>query len=141
LVFHEFGVDDNVSGTPAPINAYITSSQFDIGDGHAFGFIWRLLPDITFRGSSAANPQVTMTLKPLQNSGSGFNNPESVGGTNNAPVVRSASVPVEQFTGQVLIRVRGRQMEFKVESANLGVQWQLGAPRIDIKPDGRRGNT
>jgi hypothetical protein len=56
-------------------------------------------------------------------------------------VVRSASVPVEQFTGQVLIRVRGRQMEFKVESANLGVQWQLGAPRIDIKPDGRRGNT
>lgn len=141
LVFHEFGVDDNVSGTPAPISAYITSSQFDIGDGHAFGFIWRLLPDITFRGSSAANPQVTMTLKPLQNSGSGFNNPESVGGSNNAPVVRSAVVPVEQFTGQVLIRVRGRQMEFKVESADLGVQWQLGAPRIDIKPDGRRGNT
>ena len=141
IVYHEFGVDDNTSGTPAPISAYITSSQFDIGDGHAFGFIWRLIPDITFRGSSANNPQVTMTLKPLQNSGSGFNVPQSLGGSSSAPVVRSAVVPVEQFTGQVLIRVRGRQMEFKVESADLGVQWQLGAPRIDIKPDGRRGNT
>ncbi len=141
LVYHEFGVDDNISGTPAPISAYITSSQFDIGDGHAFGFVWRLIPDITFRGSNAANPQVTMTLKPLQNSGSGFNVPMSVGGSSSAAVTRTASVPVEEFTGQVLIRVRGRQMEFKVESDDLGVQWQLGAPRIDIKPDGRRGNT
>jgi hypothetical protein len=141
LVFHENGVDDNVSGTPVAIDAYISSSQFDIGDGHAFGFIWRLIPDITFRGSTAANPQVTMTLQPAQNSGSGYNVPESVGGSSNAAVVRTATVPIEQFTGQVLIRVRGRQMSFKVQSANLGVQWQLGAPRIDIKPDGRRGNT
>jgi hypothetical protein len=141
LVFHENGVDDNISGTPVAIDAYISSSQFDIGDGHAFGFIWRLIPDITFRGSTAANPQVTMTLQPAQNSGSGYNVPESVGGNSNAPVVRTATVPIEQFTGQVLIRVRGRQMSFKVQSADLGVQWQLGAPRIDIKPDGRRGNT
>ena len=141
LVFHENGVDDNTSGTPVAIDAYITSSQFDIGDGHTFGFIWRLIPDITFRGSTATNPQVTMTLQPAQNSGSGNNVPESVGGSSNAAVVRTAVVPVEQFTGQVLIRVRGRQMSFKVESADLGVQWQLGAPRIDIKPDGRRGNT
>ncbi len=141
LVYHENGVDDNISGTPVAIDAYISSSQFDIGDGHAFGFIWRLIPDITFRGSTAASPQVTMTLQPAQNSGSGYNVPESVGGSSNAAVVRSAVVPIEQFTGQVLIRVRGRQMSFKVQSANLGVQWQLGAPRIDIKPDGRRGNT
>ena len=141
LVFHENGVDDNTSGTPAAIEAYISSSQFDIGDGHAFGFIWRLIPDITFRGSTASNPQVTMTLQPAQNSGSGYNVPESLGGSSSAPVVRSATVPIEQFTGQVLIRVRGRQMAFEVRSVDLGVQWQLGAPRIDIKPDGRRGNT
>jgi hypothetical protein len=140
-VFHENGVDDNISGTPVAIDAYISSSQFDIGDGHAFGFIWRLIPDITFRGSTATSPQVTMTLQPAQNSGSGYNVPESLGGSSNAPVARTAVVPIEQFTGQVLIRVRGRQMSFKVQSANLGVQWQLGAPRIDIKPDGRRGNT
>jgi hypothetical protein len=82
-----------------------------------------------------------MTLQPAQNSGSGYNVPESEGGSSNAVVVRTATVPIEQFTGQVLIRVRGRQMSFKVQSADLGVQWQLGAPRIDIKPDGRRGNT
>ena len=138
LVFHELGVDDNVTGTPAAIDSYITSSEFDIGDGHNFGFIWRLIPDITFRGSTAASPQVTMTLLPMQNSGSGYNVPESVGGQSNAPVVRGATVPIEQFTGQVLIRVRGRQMSFKVAGNQTGLQWQLGAPRIDIKPDGRR---
>ena len=138
LVFHELGVDDNVTGTPAAIDSYITSAEFDIGDGHNFGFVWRLLPDMTFRGSSAANPQVTMTLLPLQNSGSGYNVPPSVGGTDNASVVRSAVVPVEQYTGQVLIRVRGRQMSVKIQGNQVGLQWQLGAPRIDIKPDGRR---
>jgi hypothetical protein len=67
--------------------------------------------------------------------------PESEGGYNFAAVQGTAMVPVEQFTGQVLIRVRGRQMAFKTEGNQLGLQWQLGAPRIDIKPDGRRGNT
>ena len=138
LVFHELGVDDNVSGTPAAIDSYITSSEFDIQDGQNFGFIWRLIPDITFRGSTAASPQVTMTLLPMQNSGSGYNTPPSVGGQDSAPVVRGATVPIEQFTGQVYIRVRGRQMSFKVAGNQVGLQWQLGAPRIDIKPDGRR---
>lgn len=142
LVYHENGVDDNTSGTPVPIDASITSSQFDIGDGHAFGFVWRLIPDITFRGSTAENPQVTMTLLPAQNSGSGYNVPQSEGGSSNALVTSgSYTAAIEEFTGQVLIRVRGRQMAFKVQSVDTGVQWQLGAPRIDIKPDGRRGNT
>ena len=139
LVYHESGVDDNTTGTPAAIDSYITSSEFDIGDGHNFGFVWRLLPDITFRGSTAENPQVTMTLLPLQNSGSGYNSPLSVGGDSSASVIRSAVVPVEKYTGQVLIRVRGRQMSIKVAGNQVGLQWQLGAPRIDIKPDGRRG--
>lgn len=142
LVYHEDGVDDNTTGTAVAMESYITSSQFDIDDGHNFGFIWRMIPDLTFRGSASGNdyptPQITMTLIPLQNSGSGPNDPKSVGGSSNATVTRIAQVPVEEFTGQVYIRVRGRQMEMKIECDRLGTQWQLGAPRIDIKPDGRR---
>jgi len=140
LVYHEYGVDDNTTETPVVIESYIASAEFDIGDGHNFGFIWRIIPDITFRGSSAASPQVTMTIKPLQNSGSGYNNPESEGGVNFGTITRTATVPVEQFTQYVYVRVRGRQMSFKVEGNQLGLQWQMGAPRIDIKPDGRRGS-
>jgi hypothetical protein len=139
IVNHEQGVDDSIAATTQPIEAYITSSEFDIGDGHNFGFVWRVLPDITFRGSTATSPQATMYLKPLQNSGSGYNNPESVGGSNNGAVTRTAVIPVEQFTGQINTRVRGRQMSFKIDSTALGVTWQLGAPRMDIRPDGRRG--
>jgi len=145
LVFHEYGNDDNETGTPQPINAYITSAEFDIGDGHNFGFIWRLLPDVTFRGSSVTSPAVptvTMYMIPLQNSGSGYTTPPSVGGTDNAPVVQTrppTAIQVEEFTEQINVRVRGRQMSFKIESDQLGCQWQLGAPRMDIRPDGRRG--
>ena len=142
LVNHEQGVDDNETGTTLPITATISSSEFDIDDGHNFGFIWRILPDITFRGSEGAStPQVTMTLAPMQNSGSGVNSPASVGGVDNATVSRVAVATIEEFTGQVYIRVRGRQLIFTCESSQIGTQWQLGAPRIDIKPDGRRGNT
>ena len=74
----------------------------------------------------------------MQNSGSGYNSPTSVGGSSNANVSRIATVPIEQFTGQVNTRVRGRQLAMKVESTALGTTWQLGAPRIDIRPDGRR---
>lgn len=138
LVNHESGVDDNATGVPAPINAYITSSEFDIDDGHNFSFIYRMLPDVTFRGSTAVSPSATMYLLPLANSGSGYNNPASVGGSNSAAVTRTATIPIEQFTGQVFTRVRGRQMSIKMESTGLGVQWQLGAPRLDVRPDGRR---
>jgi hypothetical protein len=138
LVVHETGVDDGTNGTLVPIPAYINSAEFDIQEGDKFGFIWRVLPDVTFRGSTANNPSITMTLLPLQSSGSGYNNPASVAGTNSAPVVRSAVLPVEQFTGIIYTRVRGRQMSMKVESTGLGVTWQLGAPRIDVKLDGKR---
>ena len=138
LVYHENGLDDNTTGTPAAMNSYITSSEFDIEDGHNFGFIWRIVPDITFRGSTTNAPQATMTLLPLKSSGSGYTNPPSVGGSDSGTVTRTATVPVEAFTQYVYVRVRGRQMAFKVESSQLGTTWQLGAPRIDIKPDGRR---
>ena len=139
LVTHEVGTDDGETGTDVAINAYVTSSEFDIDDGHNFSFIWRMLPDITFRGStSGSSPQVTMYLYPLQNSGSGYNNPTSVGGSNNATVTQTVAVPIEEFTGQVYTRVRGRQLALKIASNKIGTTWQLGAPRIDIRQDGRR---
>jgi len=141
IVYHELGNDDNATEVSLPINSVIETTEFDIDDGDHFGFVWRIIPDITFVGSDAASPQVTMTLIPMQNSGSGYNDPISLGGNSNAAIVRSATVPVEQFTGQVYVRVRGRQMILKVESNQLGCAWQLGSPRIDIKQDGRRGNS
>jgi len=138
LVEHENGTNDNETGTPAAIEAFIGSSEFDIDDGHKFGFIWRMLPDITFEGSSAASPQAIFTLKPMTGSGSGFTTPESSGGSNSATVTRTATVPIEAFTNIVYTRIRARQIIFRVESTALNTTWQLGAPRIDIRPDGRR---
>jgi hypothetical protein len=138
IVEHENGVDDNATGTPTAINAYIESAEFDIEDGQNFGFIWRMVPDVTFVGSTANNPSLTMTLIPMKGSGSGFNNPQSLGGSSSAAVTRTATVPIEQFTNIVYIRVRGRQMIMKAESNALGVTWQLGSPRIDVRMDGRR---
>ena len=135
LVHHEDGVDDaEYPNAILPIAANISSSEFDIGDGHNFGFVWRILPDLTFSGSSSnVTPQVTMTLYPLQNSGSG------VTSTASASVIKSSTyVITEQFTGQIYTRARGRQMIFKISSTDLGTTWQLGAPRIDIRQDGRR---
>ena len=138
LLNHEAGVDNGEGVSPAAINAYIQSSEFDIDDGHNFSFIWRLLPDLTFEGSTAVAPSLTMTLYPMKGSGSGYTTPASVGGSNSAPVVQSASYPIEAFTDQIYTRVRGRQLSIRVESDQLGTTWQLGAPRIDIRQDGRR---
>jgi len=138
LVYHELGVDDAVTATPQAIDAYITSSDFDVDDGDKFSFVWRLIPDVTFDGSTAEAPALTMTLTPLRNPGSGYNSPASEGGNSSGTVTRSVTVPVEVYTEQLNIRVRGRQLTVKIESDAVGVQWQLGAPRIDIRPDGRR---
>ena len=138
ILYHENGVDDNATQTTVAINAYVQSSDFDIGDGHNFGFVWRILPDVNFNGSNINNPQVTMTIKPRVNSGTPY-------GTSNSPTVVSANnygtssaYNVQEFTGQVYTRLRGRQLAFRIESTGIGVNWQLGSPRIDIRPDGRR---
>ena len=138
LVNHEEGVDDNETAVTAPINAYVASAEFDLEDGHQFAFIWRILPDIRFDGSTVGSPSATMTLLPLANSGSGYNSPASEGGSNSRTITRTAVLPVEAYTGQIYTRVRGRQLAIKVESTEEGVTWQLGAPRIDMRPDGRR---
>jgi hypothetical protein len=137
IVNHENGLNDRTTATSLPINAYISSSEFDIGDGHNFGFIWRMLPDLTFQDSTNAPggvvPALTMTLQGLKNSGSGVTSTASAG------VVSSATyVITEEFTGELFTRLRGRQMIFKIESNQLNTAWQIGAPRIDIRPDGRR---
>ena len=134
VVNQESGVDDSETGTPAAIDAYISSSEFDIGDGHNFAFVWRILPDLTFEGStSGTTPEATMTLYPMYNSGSGTNNPRS----NGVQSINLSANP-QTFTGEVYTRVRGRQLIIKMESNKIGTNWQLGAPRLDIRPDGRR---
>ena len=136
IVNQEYGNDNNETGTPAAINAYISSSEFDIGDGNNFGFIWRMLPDLTFSGSDASpTPAVTYTLYPMVNSGSGTGTAVTAGVSK---LTGAQYTITEGFTGQVFTRVRGRQMILKVGSNQLGTQWQLGATRIDIRPDGRR---
>lgn len=141
LVEHEVGNDDGTVNPPAPIYSYVQSSDFDIGDGHNYGFAWRMLPDITFNGSTTESPnkpEVTMTMRPRQNPGAPY-------GTAPSPTVESTqnygtvhNYTVQEFTEIIYTRVRGRQMAFKVSSDTLGTQWQLGVPRLDVRPDGRR---
>ena len=145
LVYHEAAVDDGSTNPPSAINTYIQSSDFDIGDGHNYGFVWRMIPDITFNGSNTSgtttiNPEVNFTVRPRQNPGSAYS-------TSNNPTVQSAAAQtyrttttynVQEFTEIVYTRIRGRQMAFRVESNTPGTQWQLGTPRIDVRQDGRR---
>ena len=137
IISHETGLNDNTAGVNNPLSAYISSSEFDIGDGHNFGFVWRVLPDLTFVNSTnspeALTPRVTMTLTGLTNSGSGPM--QSAAGL----VARSSSyLLTEEYTGQIYTRIRGRQMQFRIESSQVNTAWQLGAPRLEIRPDGRR---
>ena len=141
IVYHEALVDNGETNPPSPIDCYIQSSDFDIEDGHNYGFVWRMIPDITFNGSNTAppeNPRVNFTMRPKQNPGAPYNVAPS-------PLVRSAqnygtvhTYNVQEFTQIVYTRVRGRQLAFRIESDTLGTQWQLGTPRMDVRPDGRR---
>jgi hypothetical protein len=139
VLYHENGNDDVSGLTAVPINAYVQSSDFDIGDGMNFGFVWRILPDLTFNGSNANTPAVTMVVLPRVNSGTAYGVPNAPGvaSTQNYSATRH-TYNVQQFDGQVYTRIRGRQMAYRIESTGLGVAWQMGYPRIDIRPDGRR---
>jgi hypothetical protein len=139
LLYHENGNDDQSTAATLPIDAYIQSSDFDIGDGNNFAFVWRMLPDVNFNSSTCNNPSITMQLQPRLNSGSAYNittdNPQVLSPQN---FTTQPAYTVNQFTGQVYTRVRGRQMAIRIESTGVGTAWQLGAPRIDIRQDGRR---
>jgi hypothetical protein len=138
LVYHESGVDDGTTNPPSPISAYIQSADFDIGDGHNYGFAWRMIPDITFDGSYVNNPAVTFTLRPRQNPGANYNTADTPTVTGAQNYTGQRNYTVQQFTQIVYTRIRGRQMAFKVSSDGLGVNWQLGVPSLDVRPDGRR---
>jgi hypothetical protein len=138
ILYHETGNDDGTTNPPTPINAFVQSADVDIGDGHNFGFVWRIIPDVTFDGSTVPAPSLNFSVRPRQFPGTNYgpsDNP-NVASANNYALQRTYNV--QQFTPQVNVRIRGRQMAFRVESDDLGVAWQLGVPRIDLKPDGRR---
>jgi len=138
VVYHETGIDNNETGTPVAIDSYVQSSDFDIGEGHNYGFVWRVVPDVTFDGSTGAAPSLNFTIKPRQNPGSKYGDADNPTVTSVNNYQTSPYYNVQQFTQIVYVRARGRQMAFRVECNNLGTQWQLGTPRIDARPDGRR---
>jgi hypothetical protein len=138
LVYHENGVDDGTTNPPSPISSYIQSADFNIGDGHNYGFVWRMIPDITFDGSYVNNPSVNFTMRPRQNPGSNYSAAANPAVTSTQNYQGQRNYEVQQFTEIIYVRVRGRQMAFKISSDGLGVQWQLGVPSIDVRPDGRR---
>ena len=135
LFKHEDGLDDGSTEPASAISAYVESSQVDIGDGDRFSFVNRIIPDLTFRDSTATSPTATLTLKARNFPGGTY-----LQSKNNSVSQTAAgtSAVVEQFTDQVNLRLRGRSLALKIASSDTGVTWRLGSPRIDIKPDGRR---
>ena len=132
LYNHELGLDDGSTSPDTAITARITSSQLDLGDGESFAFIRRIIPDVTFDGSTSDSPAVNFTLKTRNFPGGPYTT------TNTNAVTRSATVPVEQFTTQAHVRLRGRSFTLELESTIAKTQWRLGAPRVEVRPDGRR---
>jgi len=130
--FQELGLDDNTSSPAVAINAHIESSQIDLADGEQFAFIRRIIPDITFENSTAASPNVVFTTKVRDFPGGNYDAEDA------ATVTRSATTPVEQFTNQVHLRLRGRSFALRVASSDTETQWRLGSARLDVRPDGRR---
>lgn len=132
LLNHECQIDDQSGTVPIGINAFIESSDFDIGDGENFAFINRIIPDMNFLGSTADVPSAELTLIPRISSGSAYST---------SPVKTmtvTALSPTQLYTDQLFIRIRGRQLKLRIESRDVGVQWQLGAPRLSIRQDGKK---
>jgi len=132
LYSHESGFDDGSTEPVTAISAYIESSQIDMGDGDHFLFMTRMVPDVTFRNSTASSPAATMTLQARNYPGGLYLQTQA------KAVTRTSTVPIEQWTNQVNVRLRGRAFSLKVASSDTGVGWRLGTPRVDIRPDGRR---
>jgi len=138
MIYQETGVDDGTTTPASPIVSYVQSSDFDIGDGNNYGFVWRMIPDVTFDGSTVNNPTATFTLRPRQNPGANYGVSSTLNVVSTQNYVNQKTYNVQQFTEIVYTRVRGRQMALKIGSTELGVAWHLGVPRLDSRPDGRR---
>jgi len=131
LYEHEVGTDDGSTNPPSPINAYIESSPVDIAEGDKFSFVRRIVPDVSFVNATN-DPRLDMTLKAQNYPGSNYADGPS------SEVIRTAVVPVEQYTEVKDVRLRGRSIVFRVESNRVGTRWVLGSPRLEIQSDGRR---
>lgn len=129
---HEIGLNDGEGSVPTGISAHVESGDFEIGEGDSFQFISRIIPDVSFLGSTDPAPAVSFSLKPRNFSGSAF------GTSDTSTVTGTKMVDVQEFTEQAFVRVRSRQAAFRVESSGTNIAWKLGVPRIDIRPDGRR---
>ena len=132
LYSHEFGIDDQSGTTPAAVESFIQSSPIDLGDGEVFSYVRKLIPDITFRTSTNPAPQADFTIDAFN-----YNGGLQVS-TDTANIVKSSSVPVEQYTEKVDLRVRGRAVALKISSDQVGTTWRTGLNRLDIRPDGKR---
>jgi hypothetical protein len=132
LYYQEIGFDDGSTRPATGIDAYIESSQISLGEGDQFAFLKRMIPDLTFRDSTNESPQATMTLKARNFPGGTYLQ------SNSKSVEKTATVPVEQFTDQVHVRLRGRSFAFKIQTTETGTTWRLGSPRVDVQPDGMR---
>lgn len=132
IYYQESGLNDGSSVPSLPLNAYVESSAVDMGEGDAFMFATRIIPDMTFRNSTSATPAVTLILKARNFPGGAYF------GQEDDPVTKTATLPVEQFTTQLYTRLRGRSLSLRIESNLLDVAWRLGDPRIDVRSDGRK---
>jgi len=128
LYNHETGYDDDGSA----MTSFIETAPIDIGEGDKFVFLKRVIPDITFNGSTSTNPDVDFTMKVKNFPGSNFSQ------TQDGNTQRSSTSPVEQFTEKLDYRLRGRAFALRIDSTSLGTKYKLGTPRVDIRPDGRR---
>jgi hypothetical protein len=138
IIYQEAAVDNGTTNPPSAIPAYIQSSDFDIGDGHNFGFVWRIIPDVSFDGSTSEAPNLKFTVLPRQNPGANYGSSDLPTVTSAQSYVGQSTYNVQQFTQYAYCRIRGRQMALVVSSDAAGTQWQLGSPRLDVRPDGRR---
>ena len=132
LYNHELGNDDGSTSPATPLAAYIESSPMSLESGEQFQLIRRVLPDITFDGSSSPTPVVKFTLGSYDKPG------EDVSDTVNGTVIKEASETVEKYTSELFLRLRGRAFSVKIENTGTGAQWRLGIPRVDVRPDGKR---
>ena len=145
---HENGPNNGqpLGATPLAMDSYIESSFMDIADGEFYMLTKRVIPDVDFTASETSNPVTGATLVPAVDMAvavtkfpGAATQTTDVAGTTLTRGVTTATSTIDQYTDQVFIRARGRQMSFRISSNTLGTQWQLGDTRVDAKPDGMRG--
>ena len=138
---HESGTDDGqpLGANPLAIDAYVESAFVDMEEGEYYILTKRIIPDVDFTASDpSVTPQVTVSIAVTKFPGAATSVSDAEGLPLSRNVVTTAGI-ISQYTNEVFIRARGRQISFKIASDTVGTQWQLGATRLDSQPDGQRG--